>query len=97
VRGLSSRGRAVALTIAKLGTSRGRLEYYDAQVAAGTEDYYAGRCESPGQWRGTGIQALGLTPGGEVSRLGFLALMRGQNPRDGSVLRPMGPIHRGGV
>jgi TrwC relaxase len=54
------------LTIGKLGTSRGRLEYYDAQVAAGVEDYYAGRGESPGQWRGTGALAMGLTPGAEM-------------------------------
>jgi hypothetical protein len=31
------------LTIGKLGTSRGRVEYYDAQVAAGAEDYHAQR------------------------------------------------------
>jgi conjugative relaxase-like TrwC/TraI family protein len=78
------------LTIGKLGTSRGRLEYYDAQVAAGVEDYYAGRGESAAQWRGVGVRALGLSPGGEVGRAEFLALMRGLNPRDGSVLRPMG-------
>jgi hypothetical protein len=30
------------LTIGKLGTSRGRLEYYDAQVAVGVEDYTPG-------------------------------------------------------
>ena len=56
-----SRGGAVVLTIGKLGTSRGRLEYYDAQVAAGVEDYYAGRGESPGRWRGASARALGLT------------------------------------
>jgi conjugative relaxase-like TrwC/TraI family protein len=78
------------LTIGKLGTSRGRLEYYDAQVAAGVEDYYAGRGESAGQWRGAGVRALGLSPRGEVGRAEFLALMRGLNPQDGSVLRPMG-------
>lgn len=38
------------LRIGKLGVSRGRLEYCDAQVAAGVEDYYAGRGESPGRW-----------------------------------------------
>jgi conjugative relaxase-like TrwC/TraI family protein len=78
------------LTIGKLGTSRGRLEYYDAQVAAGVEDYYAGRGESPGQWRGVGVRALGLTSGADVGRAEFLALMRGLNPRDGGVLRSLG-------
>jgi conjugative relaxase-like TrwC/TraI family protein len=83
-------GAGLMLTIGKLGTSRGRLEYYDAQVAAGVEDYYAGRGESPGQWRGTGARALGLSPGADVSRSEFLALVRGLDPRDGSVLRRMG-------
>src|SRR5450755_4355602 len=78
------------LTIGKLGTSRGRLEYYDSQVAAGLEDYYAGRGESPGRWRGTGARALGLMGRGRVQRSEFLALMRGNNPSDGSVLRLMG-------
>ena len=78
------------LTIGKLGTSRGRLEFYDAQVAAGAEDYYAGRGESPGRWRGAGARGLGLASGGRVSRAEFMALMRGLDPRDGSVLRVMG-------
>ena len=81
-------GRTV-LTIGKLGTTRGRLEYYDAQVAAGAEDYYAGRGESTGRWRGAGVRAVNLVPGGRVSRSEFLALMRGEHPADGSVLRVM--------
>jgi len=86
----SSAAGLVVLTIGKLGTSRGRLEYYDAQVAAGVEDYYAGRGESPGRWRGAGARALGLAHGGRVERSSFLALMRGRSPEDGSVLRTMG-------
>jgi conjugative relaxase-like TrwC/TraI family protein len=78
------------LTIGKLGRTRGRLEYYDAQVAAGVEDYYAGRGESPGRWRGAGIRALGLSPGDRVDRAGFMAVMQGRRPVDGSVLRPVG-------
>ena len=38
-------------------------KYCDAQVAAGAEDYYLGRDESPGQWRGSGASALDLTLG----------------------------------
>jgi conjugative relaxase-like TrwC/TraI family protein len=87
---LSSGGAPAVLTIGKLGTSRGSLEYYDVQVAAGAEDYYAGRGESPGQWRGAGVRALGLTPGRQLTRAEFLALMGGLNPLDGSTLRPMG-------
>src|SRR5579862_1376817 len=75
------------LTIGKLGRTRGRLEYYDAQVAAGVEDYYAGRGESPGRWRGSGARALGLAERGPVKRHEFMALMGGRNPADGEVLR----------
>jgi conjugative relaxase-like TrwC/TraI family protein len=78
------------LTIGKLGVSRGRLEYYEAQVAAGVEDYYAGRGESPGRWRGSGAHALGLARDDRVERSAFMALMRGRSPVDGQVLRSMG-------
>ncbi len=83
---------AVVLTIGKLGATRGRLEYYDSRVAAGVEDYYAGRGESPGRWRGSGIEALGLTQSGRVERSEFMALMRGCSPVDGSVLRLMSAL-----
>ena len=89
-RGLFVRGALAVLTIGKLGASRAQLEYYDAQVAAGVEDYYAGRGESPGRWRGSGARALGLRRDERVSRSGFLGLMQGRHPVDGSVLRPMG-------
>jgi conjugative relaxase-like TrwC/TraI family protein len=78
------------LTIGKLGRSRGRLEYYDAQVAAGAEDYYAGRGESPGRWRGAGARALGLSERAVVDRAGFMAVMAGRDPVGGGVLREMG-------
>jgi TrwC relaxase len=59
----SSGGFAGVLTIGNLGTSRRRLEYYDAQVATGAEDYYTGRGESPGRWRGAGARPFGLPVG----------------------------------
>jgi conjugative relaxase-like TrwC/TraI family protein len=77
------------LTIGKLGASPGQLEYYERQVAAGAEDYYAGRGEAPGVWLGAGVEALGLAAGSRVEREGFMALMRGCHPADGSVLRSM--------
>jgi conjugative relaxase-like TrwC/TraI family protein len=77
------------LTIGKLGASAGQLEYYERQVAAGAEDYYAGRGETPGLWVGAGLTALGLTAGSKVEREGFMALMRGRHPADGSLLRAM--------
>jgi conjugative relaxase-like TrwC/TraI family protein len=54
------------------------------------EDYYAGRGESPGRWRGSGTDVLGLRAGERVERRGFLALMCGLSPVDGAVLRVMG-------
>ena len=78
------------LSIGKLGLNRGQLEYYEQQVAAGIEDYYAGRGECSGAWRGSGVDALGLTPGQDVERRAFMALMQGRHPLTGAVLRPMG-------
>jgi hypothetical protein len=77
------------LSIGKLGASAGQVEYYERQVAAGAEEYYAGRGELPGAWMGAGSAALGLADGGRVSRDGFMALMRGGHPVGGSVLRRM--------
>jgi conjugative relaxase-like TrwC/TraI family protein len=77
------------LSIGKLGASAGQLEYYERQVAAGAEEYYAGRGEVPGVWVGAGSAGLGLVDGGRVSREAFMALMRGEHPVDGSVLRRM--------
>jgi conjugative relaxase-like TrwC/TraI family protein len=76
------------LTIGKLGSSRSQLVYYEEQVAVGIEDYYAGRGEARGVWLGRGVEALGLD--GEVEPDGFMALMRGRHPLDGSTLRRMG-------
>jgi conjugative relaxase-like TrwC/TraI family protein len=77
------------LTIGKLGASPGQLEYYERQVAAGAEDYYAGRGEAPGAWLGAGVEGLGLAAGSRVERDGFMALMSGRHPADRSVLRAM--------
>lgn len=82
------------LSIGKLGATRGQLQYYERQVATGMEDYYAGRGESRGVWRGSGLRALGLSPGEAVERAGFMALMHGCSPRDGGVLREMGRSSR---
>lgn len=67
---------ALMLSIGKLGASQGQLEYYEEQVAAGAEDYYAGRGEVAGVWVGSGASAIGLTLGSTVSRDGFMRLMR---------------------
>ncbi len=74
------------LSIGKLGASHAQLEYYERQVAAGIEDYYAARGEAPGRWIGGGCGGIGLS--GRVDRDGFFALMEGRDPRSGVVLRP---------
>src|SRR5204863_1412113 len=46
--------------------------YYERSVAAGLDDYYAGRGESPGVWTGRGARELeleGLVHEGELGRL----------------------------
>ena len=58
------------LAIAKLAP--GQEAYYEASVAAGLEDYYAGRGESAGVWAGTGSSLLGLVgvvADGELSKI----------------------------
>ncbi len=54
----ASADRLAVLSIGKLGASEGQLESYERQVAAGAEDYYAGRGEMPGVWMGAGSAAL---------------------------------------
>jgi conjugative relaxase-like TrwC/TraI family protein len=71
------------LSIAKL--TPGQEGYYERSVAAGLDDYYAGRGESPGVWTGRGAQELeleGLVHDGELGRL-----IRGIHPRTGDELR----------
>src|SRR3954466_7605339 len=58
------------LSIAKL--TPGQEGYYERSVAAGLDDYYAGRGESPGVWVGRGARALeleGVVQEGELGRL----------------------------
>ena len=58
------------LSIAKL--TPGQENYYERSVAAGLDDYYAGRGESPGVWTGRGAQALeleGVVHEGELGQL----------------------------
>src|SRR5215203_6162628 len=71
------------LSIAKL--TPGQEGYYERSVAAGLDDYYAGRGESPGVWTGRGAQELeleGLVHEGELGRL-----IRGLHPHTEKQLR----------
>jgi conjugative relaxase-like TrwC/TraI family protein len=71
------------LSVAKL--TPGQEAYYERSVAAGLDDYYAGRGESPGAWAGGGAASLGLK--GEVEEGELGALVRGKNPKSGEELR----------
>src|SRR4029078_4826111 len=87
--GRSARG-AVVLSVAKL--TPGQERYYERSVAAGLDDYYAGRGESPGIWVGRGAQALeleGLVHDGELARL-----IRGRHPHSDEKLRSHYPVRR---
>src|SRR3954468_13322405 len=71
------------LSIAKL--TPGQEGYYERSVAAGLDDYYAGRGESPGVWTGRGARDLeleGLVHEGELGRL-----IRGVHPHSEKQLR----------
>jgi conjugative relaxase-like TrwC/TraI family protein len=71
------------LSVAKL--TPGQERYYERSVAAGLDDYYAGRGESPGVWTGRGARELeleGLVHEGELG-----PLIRGSHPHTGKKLR----------
>src|SRR5215211_8880231 len=71
------------LSIAKL--TPGQEGYYERSVAAGLDDYYAGRGESPGIWAGRGAQELELE--GVVAEGQLGKLVRGLHPLTGAELR----------
>ncbi len=71
------------LSVAKL--TPGQESYYERSVAAGLDDYYAGRGESPGVWAGRGAAQLGLEGVVEAGQLG--TLIRGHDPLTGEQLR----------
>lgn len=78
------------LSVAKL--TPGQEGYYERSVAAGIDDYYAGRGESPGIWTGQGAAALGLEGVVEQGQLG--TLIRGDHPLSGEKLRRRHPKAR---
>src|SRR5919109_2047029 len=64
------------LSVAKL--TPGQEAYYERSVAAGLDDYYTGRGESPGIWTGRGATILGLEGVVQDRQLG--TLIRGVDP-----------------
>src|ERR1051325_2190037 len=76
------------LSVSKL--SPGQEAYYERSVAAGIDDYYAGRGESPGVWVGRGAAELeleGVVEDGELGRL-----IGGRHPLTSAVLRSHPPV-----
>jgi len=71
------------LTVAKL--SPGQEAYYERSVAAGIDDYYAGRGESPGVWVGRGAAELELD--GVVGEEELGRLIGGKHPLTSAELR----------
>jgi len=71
------------LSVGKL--TPGQEAYYERSVAAGLDDYYTGKGESPGVWAGRGAASLGLEGDVEEGELG--ALVRGNHPKTGDELR----------
>ena len=69
------------LSIGKIAL--GQHRYYEQQVAHGRDDYYSGRGEAPGEWVGSGAQALGLS--GTVRAEHVSGLLAGLDPRDPSM------------
>ncbi len=74
------------LSVAKL--TPGQERYYERSVAAGLDDYYAGRGESPGVWAGRGAAGLGLD--GVVADGDLGRLIDGTDPATGRRLRRHG-------
>jgi conjugative relaxase-like TrwC/TraI family protein len=75
------------LSVSKL--SPGQEAYYERSVAAGIDDYYAGRGESPGIWVGRGSAELeldGVVGEGELGRL-----IGGRHPLTSAELRKHAP------
>jgi len=75
------------LAVSKL--TPGQEAYYERSVAAGLDDYYAGRGESPGVWAGRGAAELeldGVVEEGELGRL-----INGRHPRTSALLRCQPP------
>src|SRR6266498_4648870 len=75
------------LSVSKL--SPGQEAYYERSVAAGIDDYYAGRGESPGVWVGRGAVELeldGVVGDGELGRL-----ISGHHPLTSAELRSHPP------
>ena len=62
------------------------VAYYLDQVAHSRANYYVGRGEAPGRWRGALAASFGLT--GTVDPDHLRALLEGRNPQTGDTFQP---------
>src|SRR5215218_11375801 len=81
----SNSGATISLVLSVAKLTPGQESYYERSVAAGLDDYYAGRGESPGVWIGRGAAELGLEGVVQEGQLG--TLIRGSHPLNGEELR----------
>ena len=78
-------GVSFVLSSAKIGRSSWR--YYQRTVAGGACEYYTEHGDRPGRWYGSGLSALGLTPGAVVQERELEALFgRALSPTTGKQL-----------
>jgi conjugative relaxase-like TrwC/TraI family protein len=78
-------GGDLVLSSAKIGRSSWR--YYQRTVAGGACEYYTEHGDRPGRWYGSGLSALGLTPGAGVEERELEALFgRALSPTTGKQL-----------
>ena len=63
----------------------GQHAYFEKSVAKGRDDYYSGRGEAPGVWRGKGAAGLGLT--GQVGSEALNEVLAGKRPGTEQKLR----------
>lgn len=65
--------------------AKGQHAYFEKSVAKGRDDYYSGKGEAPGVWRGKAAAALGLS--GVVEGEALTTLLEGKRPGTGEALR----------
>ena len=79
------------LSVAKL--TPGQERYYERSVAAGLDDYYAGRGESPGVWTGRGAARSGSRASCRRASSGGWSAASTRTPRSGCGTSPAKAAH----
>ncbi len=71
----------VVISIGNVVSVKDGVRYFEEAVADSRVDYYAGRGEAPGVWRGEAAEDLGLR--GRVGREDLVRVLEGRDPRTG--------------